>query len=83
MCSVLPRRPPRGAPQRAPLSRLRPPQVNVAVEEGLIKEAMRDIIVVDADPVSLLRKLKAHRLSTETQLALDWAEGKPKAAFSL
>jgi len=53
------------------------------VEEGLIKEAMRDIIVVDADPVSLLRKLKAHRLSTETQLALDWAEGKPKAAFSL
>ena len=48
-------------------------QVDVAVEEGLIQPTMRDIIVVDSDPVALLRKLRSHRLMAGTQLALDWS----------
>jgi uncharacterized protein (TIGR00730 family) len=49
-------------------------QVDTAIEEGLIKPEMRDILVVDADPVSLLRKIKDFKLSKESHLDLKWGQ---------
>lgn len=54
-------------------------QVSVAVEEGLVRPAMKDILVVDPDPVSLLRKIKAYKPPEGSQLALDWASKKGAA----